>query len=129
MPPSAPGWHERPARQPVAIGPPPVQHAWPVPPHATHIIVEHCAPEAVQVAPPPVPQQAWPTAPHAIAPVPHEPLLHVPAVPPPMHIEPAAVHSPPMQQPPLLQVLAAQHACPGPPHVLAAPPVPAWPPP
>jgi hypothetical protein len=42
-----------------------------------------------------------------------------------MHIDPAAVQLPPVQQPPLLQLFAAQHGCPGPPQVADVPPPPA----
>jgi hypothetical protein len=38
--------------------------------------------------------------------------MQVPAVPPPMHSDPLAVHIPPVQQPPDAQVFAAQHICP-----------------
>jgi hypothetical protein len=91
----------------------PEQHAWPLAPHATHMLIMQRALEAVHVvgpppppdrppapAPPPppapagatVPQQICPTAPHVV-PVPswHDPLLQVPVVPlPPMHADPLA---------------------------------------
>jgi len=108
MPPS-PAWHERPARQ-LFAAPLPLQHGWPVLPHATHIMAEHCAPAPVHVMPVPVPQQAWPTAPHAMPPIWHEPFVHMPEVPLPAQVAPAAMQSPPTQQPPLLHVFAAQQA-------------------
>jgi hypothetical protein len=120
MPPS-PAWHERPAVQVFAAPPP--QHAWPVPPQATHIMLEHVAPGPVQVMPPPVPQQLWVSAPQ----VPHEPFMHMPDVPPPVQVDPAAMQVPPTQQPPLLQVFAAQQSWPGPPQAVV-PPAPAVPP-
>jgi len=65
-------------------------------PHASHIDVPpppgltQIAPDAVQVIPtPPPPQQVWLRAPQ----VPHDPFMHIPAVPLPVHVEPA-----PMQQ-------------------------------
>jgi hypothetical protein len=95
------------------------------------------APAAVQVmkpppprppAPPPStgaapPQQVCPTAPHAAPPaVLHDPFEHVPDVPSPMHADPPAMHMPPTQQPPDWQLFAAQHARPGAPQLLLAPP-------
>jgi hypothetical protein len=38
----------------------------------------------------------------------HDPAVQVPAVPPPMHSDPAAVQALLMQQPPLLQVFSTQ---------------------
>jgi hypothetical protein len=43
--------------------------------------------------------------------------VQVPAVPPPMHSDPLAMHMFATQQPPLLQVLAAQQTWPAPPQV------------
>jgi len=141
------------------------QQACPLPPHAAHIPPLQRLDDAVHVivapapgnpVPPPAPlpppapvapQQIWPTAPHAV-PVPswHEPLLQVPVtpVPPPVHVEPLAWHMLPTQQPPSLQLFAAQQRWPSPPQVAPvappalAPPVPttvppplpvvAWPP-
>jgi hypothetical protein len=86
------------------------------------------APDAVQTlaAPPPPPdaQQTWVSAPQATpAAFWHDPLVHVPVVPaPPLQAVPAARHCPPTQHPPPLQVLAAQHAWPAPPH--GGPPAP-----
>jgi hypothetical protein len=51
IPPSL-AWHDRPALHSF-IGPPPAQHAWPVPPQATQVPLSHRAPEAVQVPPSP----------------------------------------------------------------------------
>jgi len=134
-------WHDRPDWQ--AFAPPPRQQAPPFVPHAVHIdvaappstaaaVVVHLVPEAVQVPPPrPPPQQAWSSAPQLTPPsVWQEPLLHIPAVPPPMHVAPLATHIPPVQQPPPLQVLAAQQGRPVPPQVApTAPPTPAVVPP
>jgi hypothetical protein len=51
--------------------------------------------------------------------------MHIPAVPPPMQVAPAAMHMLPTQQPPPLQVLIAQQAWPGAPQVGAfEPPAP-----
>jgi hypothetical protein len=130
-------WQERPVSQRFAPWPP--QHAPPELPQLTHVDgapmapAWQTAPEAVQVMPPPPPpQQGWPTAPHGSVPPSgrsrwHEPPLHVPAVPPPMHSDVAAVHVPPVQQPPEMQVLAAQHICPGAPQPPGPPPPPLLP--
>ena len=55
---------------------------------------------------------------------PHEPFMHMPDVPLPVQVVPAPMQLPPTQQPPLLHVFAAQQFWPGPPQVVAAPPVP-----
>jgi hypothetical protein len=55
--------------------------------------------------------------------------VQVPLVLSPVQVIPAARHIPRMQQPPLLQALAAQQASPLPPHVIVAPPAPPAPPP
>jgi hypothetical protein len=111
-----------------AFPPPPAQHSSPRLPHAAHVPAVHRAPDAVQVigAPPPMPpsgaappQQGWLTAPQ-VAPlaVLHDPLLHVPVVPLPVQVAPLAMHMPPTQQPPLLQLFAAQQACPAAPQLV-----------
>jgi hypothetical protein len=119
--------------------PPPVQHSAPRLPHATHMPPAQRAPAAVQVGTPPAPrppppppppstgaappQQVCPTAPQAApAAVLHDPLEQVPAVPSPMHAEPLPMHVPPTQQPPDWQLFVAQHARPGAPQLLFAPP-------
>jgi hypothetical protein len=134
-------WQDRPDSQ--ALVPKPVQHAPPFDPHAVHIdvavppsvvagVVVQRVPEAVQVPPPtPPPQQGSPTAPQfAPAIVWHDPFVHMPLVPPPMQVAPLAMHIPPVQQPPPVQVLAGQQAWPVPPQLApAAPPAPATAPP
>jgi hypothetical protein len=65
------------------------------------------------LTPAPPPQHRSPTAPQGTVPPSapgrwHDPAMQVPAVPPPVHIDPDAVHALPMQQPPLLQELPAQ---------------------
>jgi hypothetical protein len=50
-------------------------------------------------------------------------LVHIPVVPPPVQVAPLATHIPPVQQPPLSQVLAGQQAWPVPPQLApVAPP-------
>jgi hypothetical protein len=135
-------WQDRPDAQRFAPWPP--QHAPPEVPQATHVDgapiapARQTAPGAVQeVLPPPPappPQQGSPTAPHRTVPpsVPsrwHDPLEHVPAVPPPMHSDPLAVQVPPVQQPPALQVLAAQQGWLVPPQFAPGVPPPELPPP
>src|SRR4051794_3039661 len=68
-----------------------------------------------------------PMAPHAALPVPHVPLVHMPRLPP--QVAPVAWHMPVTQQPPALQVLAAQQGWPVPPQAAPVPaaPVPAAP--
>ncbi len=124
------------------------QHSAPDAPHATQLPFVHCDPEAVQNCagapkPPsaPPPQQAWPIPPQGEPADIHELVLDeqvpltpfaVQASPAPTHIlvaGPAASVVMGMQQPPLLQVLAAQQAWPGFPHAAAVlPPVPPTPP-
>ncbi|HTA18630.1 MAG TPA: hypothetical protein VK989_05025 [Polyangia bacterium] len=107
----------------------PVQHSPPADPHAAHLasapVPAQTAPEAVQVRPA---QHASPTPPQGVAVVPQAPFMHMPrfrrAAP---HVEPEAEQVPATQQPPLLQVLAAQQAWPVPPHVAPAPAVPVAP--
>jgi hypothetical protein len=111
MPPST-AWQVCPAVHAFAPVPPP-QQAWPVPPHASQVPIAHRAPLAVQVPPLPAsgkPQQACVTAPQSVVPFWHEPFMHMPEVPPPVQVAPPAMQFPATQQPPLLQVLAAQHA-------------------
>jgi hypothetical protein len=109
--------HELP---PVAV----VQQAWPAPPQATHMPIAQREPAAVQV--PGVPQHGCARPPHAM-PIAswHDPLMHMPRARLPPHMVPFAAHSPLTQQPLSAQVLAAQQACPGPPHAVpGAPPAP-----
>ena len=111
MPPSA-AWQVFPAVHEFAP-PPAVQHGWPVEPHASQVPIAQRAPGAVQVPPTPaslVPQHACVAAPQSAVPFWHEPLMHMPEVPPPVQVAPPAMHMLPTQQPPLLQVLAAQQA-------------------
>jgi hypothetical protein len=73
------------------------------------------APVHVGLAPPPPPQQGSPTAPQAmVPPLPfgrsQDPFMHMPCVPLPVQVAPAATHIAPMQQPPPSHVLAAQQA-------------------
>jgi hypothetical protein len=103
VPPSAGAWQDMPVLQVFAAPPP--QQGWPVPPQVPHTPMAQTTPGAVQVPPLP-PQQFCVEPPH----VPHEPFMHIPEVPMPVHVVPAATQSPPMQQPPLLQVFRAQQA-------------------
>jgi hypothetical protein len=110
-PPST-AWQEFPAVHEFAP-PPAVQHGWPAEPHASQVPIAQRAPGAVQVPPTPaslVPQHACVAAPQSAVPFWHEPLMHMPEVPPPVQVAPPAMHMLPTQQPPLLQVLAAQQA-------------------
>jgi hypothetical protein len=103
-----PLWHEL---VPPPKPPPPAQQAWLAPPQATHMLLVQRAPGAVQKAPPKLPpQHCCMTAPQGMPMRWHDPFMHMPVVPPPMQAVPLARHWPPMQQPPLLQVLAAQQA-------------------
>jgi hypothetical protein len=73
------------------------------------------APVHVGLVPPPPPQQVSPTAPQGVVPpLPsgraQDPFMHMPIVPLPVQVAPAATHMAPMQQPPPSQVLAAQQA-------------------
>ena len=89
--------------------------------------IEQRSSGAVQTPPTPAsfsPQQAWVAAPHGVLPLWQEPPVHVPLVLLPVQVIPEARHCPPIQQPPLLQLFAAQQAWPLPPQVVAAPPAP-----
>ncbi len=92
----------------------PLQQACPVAPHALQVPAVQIAPGPVQVVPVPpstAPQQGWVAAPQAVVPFWQEPAVHMPLVPEPVQVAPAAVQVPllaPMQQPPLLQTRAAQ---------------------
>src|SRR5262245_1104629 len=102
---------------------PPPQQAWPEPPQATHILLVQRAPEAVQkVLPKLPPPHCCPMAPQGMPMRWQEPFMHIP--PPPPHMVPLPWHWPRTQQPPLLQVLAAQQAWPGPPQFAPEPPAP-----
>jgi hypothetical protein len=81
--------------------PPPVpgQQVSPGPPQPAHVVPWHAMNGAVHCTPPP--QHGWPGPPHA--PLPHEPLLHVPWPPP--HAPPGETHA---------RVVWSQH--PPPPH-------------
>ena len=121
-------WQARPAVQALAPPPnPPPQHSAPSVPQATHIPIAQRACDAVHIPPPP-PQQGCPIAPHAVPALLHDPFMHIPSAPPPQ-VVPLAWQVLATQQPPPLQVLAAQHAWPSPPHAGApAPPAPFAPP-
>src|SRR3954447_7197911 len=112
-----------------------------MPPHTPHMPIVQRRPVAAQKVLAPTPQQGWPMPPQ-VTPVAllHEPFMQVPAAPPQDWPLPAQTRAPPCpmtQQPPALQALAAQHACPaapqgalppGAPAAPPAPPVPAAPP-
>src|SRR5262249_4445332 len=84
----------------------PPQQGWALPPHVTHEVPLQPTPGAVQVSPP---QHIWPLAPQP-------PQLLPPQLPPrPGHVDPTATQELPTQHAPPLEVVAAQHAWPGPP--------------
>jgi hypothetical protein len=117
----ATGWQERPAAQALGLAAAAPQQRSFMAPQATHMRAAPAIAAAAQTAPEPVQmlpaQQTSPTAPHGVgapasAPAAgrvHAPAVHIPAaLPPIMHVAPAAVHRLAMQQPPPLQALAAQ---------------------
>ena len=84
---------------------PPPQQRWVAAPQGSQVPAPQVMPGAVQIPPLP-PQQFWFAPPQ----VPHEPFMHVPDVPMPVHVVPEPTQVPPTQQPPLLQVFRAQQA-------------------
>jgi hypothetical protein len=143
-----------PAPPPLKLQPSPVpqlfpQQACPLAPQASHMPLAQRLPEAVQDMlenpPPPgapappappaplAPQQLCPTAPQAVPLASwHDPLVHIPVMllPPPVQADPFARQVFRTQQPPPLQLFAAQQGCPSPPQVgPLAPPGPPFAPP
>ena len=88
------------------------QHGWPLPPHATHVLLPpHVVPVAHAV---PVAQHAWPGPPQAA----HMPVPVLQLATPAVHVEfaqqgcpaaPQTRHEPPEHALPALQALPEQH--------------------